>query len=216
MSAFAEAVPVRRDGRPGQQLGRKAQRTRERILDAAETVFTRGGYGQSTMAAVADAAGLSLGGVYQYFGDRTELAAAVVQRRVADMLSATDTVWRAAEGRDGLYRVLHNFVSFYAGAGRLAGLWEEVVHVDDSLADLRRLLGRQLTGVVERELRAAAAAGLVRTDLDPALCATALAGMVDRYCYVTWCFDPPAGGPPDPAQAAAQLTELWAGAIGLD
>ena len=212
---FEQRAPVRREGEREVPLGRKAQRTRAALLEAAEVVFTTAGYSQTTIADVAGEAGVSLGTVYQYFRDKSDLVAAVVERRVGEMLDATDAFWRASEGRDGLYRVLHNFVAFYAGAGRLAGLWEELTHVDDELAEVRRRIGREFTAVVERELRRAAKAGLVRDDLDPVVTATALAGMVDRYCYVTWCFDPPAGGPPSPADAAAVLTELWASAVNL-
>jgi hypothetical protein len=97
----------------------------------------------------------------------------------------------------------------------MAGVWEEVSHVDDELADLRRTLGRIFTGSVERELRRARRAGQLDAALDPALTARALTGMVDRYCYVTYVFDPPPDGPPSPGKSAAVLSHLWAAAIGL-
>jgi hypothetical protein len=43
----------------------------------------------------------------------------------------------------------------------------------------------------------------------------ALSGMVDRYCYVTYVFDPPEAGPPPAAESADLLTRLWASAVGL-
>jgi hypothetical protein len=132
------------------------------------------------------------------------------------MLSQTDTEWRVSEGRDGLFRVLHNFVASYAERADMARVWEEVCHLDDDLAELRRTLARLFTGVVARELRRAGRAGLLRDDVDPDLAATALSGMVDRYCYVTYVFDPPEDGPPSAEESAHLLTELWASAVGLD
>jgi hypothetical protein len=132
------------------------------------------------------------------------------------MLERADTAWRAREGDAGLYRVLHNFVASYAEVATMAGVWEEVSHVEPDLAELRRSLARVFTGSVEREIRRAARQGHVRDDVDPAIAARALTGMVDRYCYVSYVFDPPAGGPPDPERSAEVLTRLWSSAIGME
>ncbi len=58
-------------------------------------------------------------------------------------------------------------------------------------------------------------AGKLDIDLDPALAARALTGMVDRYCYVTYVFDPPDAGSPSSEESAAVLAQLWARAIGI-
>jgi AcrR family transcriptional regulator len=212
--AFEERA-VRREGDRELPLGPKAQRTRAAILDAAARLFWEQGYQATSVGDVANAAGVSLGTVYQYFRDRSDLVAALLQTHVTRMLGQTDAVWRASEGRAGLYRVLHNFVAFYAEQAEMARVWEEVCHLDDDLAELRRALSRVFTDVVARELRRASRAGLVRDDLDPDLAAAALAGMVDRFCYVTYVFDPPGDSPPAPEESANLLTELWASAVGL-
>ena len=212
--AFEERA-VRREGDRELPLGPKARRTRAAILDAAARLFSEQGYQATSVGDVANAAGVSLGTVYQYFRDRSDLVAALLQANVTRMLTQTDTEWRAAEGRPGLYRVLHNFVAFYADQAAMSRVWEEVCHLDDDLADLRRTLSRVFTAVVARELRQAGRAGVLRGDLDPDLAAVALAGMVDRFCYVTYVFDPPGEGPPAPEEAADLLTELWASAVGL-
>ena len=212
--AFAERA-VRREGDRELPLGPKARRTRAAILDAAGRLFASQGYQATSVGDVANEAGVSLGTVYQYFRDRSDLVAALLQTQVTRMLGQTDTRWRASEGRAGLYRVLHNFVASYAERAEMARVWEEVCHVDDDLAALRRTLSRVFTGVVADELRRAARDGLLRADIDADLAATALAGMADRYCYVTYVFDPPADGVPSAGESAELLTELWASAVGL-
>jgi len=212
-TAFAERA-VRRDGDRELPLGPKAQRTREAILAAAADRFGECGYQRTTMADVAEAAGVSLGTVYQYFRDRSDLVAALLHRAVAVLLER-DITFRFGEGQSGLQRIIGNFVHSYASWSDMAGVWEEVSHVDDDLADLRRSIARIFTETVECELRKAARAGALDAALDPALTARALTGMVDRYCYVTYVFDPPDGGPPSPDESTAVLTRLWAGAIGL-
>jgi AcrR family transcriptional regulator len=212
--AFSERA-VRREGDRELPLGPKARRTRAAILDTAARLFTEQGYQSTSVGDVAAAAGVSLGTVYQYFRDRSDLVAALLQTHVTRMLGQTDVQWRVSEGEAGLYRVLHNFVASYAERAAMARVWEEVCHLDDDLADLRRTLSRVFTGVVARELRRAGRAGLLRDDVDPDLAAVALSGMVDRYCYVTYVFDPPEAGPPPAAESADLLTRLWASAVGL-
>jgi AcrR family transcriptional regulator len=203
---------LRREGDREVPLGPKAQRTREGILVAAAAHFAEHGYAGTTVADVAEHAGVSLGTVYQYFRDRSDLVAALVNRSMRVMLERADSTWRVAEGEPGLHRIILNFITSYTEVAALAGVWEEVTHIDEGLADLRRRLGRAFTGRVERELRRAAAAGEVRTDLDPELAARALTGMVDRYCYVTYVFDPPARIP-SATKSATVLAKLWGAAI---
>jgi AcrR family transcriptional regulator len=203
---------LRRDGDRELPAGPKAQRTREAILVAAATCFAAQGYAGTTVADIATAAGVSLGTVYQYFRDRADLVAALVNRAMQVMFDRADPTYRVAEGEDGLHRIILSFVTSYTEVAALAGVWEEVTHIDEQLADLRRGLGRAFTGRVERELRRAAAAGEIRTDLDVDLAARALTAMVDRYCYVTYVFDPPARVP-SVAKSATVLTKLWSAAI---
>ena len=109
------------------------------------------------------------------------------------MLDRADPVWRWEEGIEGVHRVVYNFVRSYRDAAEMAGIWEEVAHLEPYMADLRRALGRVFTRSVERALRR-----IPDLDIDPRLGAIALTGMVDRYCYVIYVFDPPAGGPQSP------------------
>ncbi|MHB1487257.1 MAG: TetR/AcrR family transcriptional regulator [Acidimicrobiales bacterium] len=212
---WAAKPSVRREGNHEYPPGPKARRTRSRVLAAAARTFETNGYQRTTMADVAAAAGVSLGTVYQYFRDRTDIVAALVGDNVDRMLERTNTVWQASEGIEGLRRVIGNFIDSYAAVAPMAGVWEEVCHIDETMAELRRSFNRLFIGSVERELARAAANGLVRNDLDHAIAARALTAMVDRYCYVTHVLDPPAGGPPSPQDSTEVLTRLWAAAVGL-
>lgn len=51
----------------------KGVRTKQRIADAALRVFARDGYVKTRMSDVAVEADLSMGGLYRYFGNKTEL-----------------------------------------------------------------------------------------------------------------------------------------------
>lgn len=54
----------------------KGERTKERIVAAALELFRRDGYEATTMRAVAEAAGVSLGNAYYYFASKDQLLAA--------------------------------------------------------------------------------------------------------------------------------------------
>src|SRR5258706_10687816 len=114
-----------------------------------------------------EAAEVSLGTVYQYFHDRTDVVAALVRSALRQMQRRADVEGGVAGGRAGLERVLLGFVTSYAEHATMARVWEEVSFVDDDLAELRRTLGRVFTESVERELRRAVRAHAVRRDLDP-------------------------------------------------
>jgi AcrR family transcriptional regulator len=75
------------------RLTPKAQRTRERILEAALVLFADRGYEATTMRDVAREAGASLGLAYRYFASKEEFALALYMR-----LAERSEEW----ARDGL------------------------------------------------------------------------------------------------------------------
>lgn len=207
-----EERALRRDGDRELPVGARAERTRETILECATDLFVANGFRRTTIRGISDAAGVSVGTVYQYFRDRSGILTVLVQRYVRAMLARADTTWRADEGVEGLRRVLENFVESYVEVGRMARVWEEVTHIDEQMADLRRGLNRAFAGAVETELTRAASMGIARDDVEAAAAARALTGMVDRYCYETYVFNPPPVIP-SPAASAELLAKLWASAV---
>jgi AcrR family transcriptional regulator len=206
---------LRRERGQDRPLGRKAARTREALLAAAYDVFTTQGYQATSVNDIAAAAGVSVGTFYQYFRDRAGIMAALVGDAVVVMFGARNR-WDARDGLPGVIRLVTSFVETYAGTAPFQRLWEEVTHVDAELATLRRDVTHLLTADVATELGRAAALGLVRDDLDPFTTASALTSMVDRYCYITYVFDPGPEGAPKPAEVAETLARMWAGAVGLE
>jgi TetR/AcrR family mexXY operon transcriptional repressor len=57
-----------------------AQKTRDQIMDAAESVFYDRGFTLTTMSDIADAAKLSRGAVYGHYKSKLELATAMAER----------------------------------------------------------------------------------------------------------------------------------------
>ena len=74
----------------------EALATREQLLDAAERVFRRRGVGHTSLAEVADAAGVTRGAIYWHFRSKAELFKAMVERAELPIDAALDDL---AEGR---------------------------------------------------------------------------------------------------------------------
>lgn len=207
----------RREGDREVPVGPKARRTREALLTEANRLFAEQGYLETTVAQIAEAAGVSLGTFYQYFRDRRDVVAALVRLGLAAWMERNPAAWDVSGGREALYAVLFDFVASYADNVAFAQVWEEVCHVDAELAEWRRDLSRMLTERFALQLLAGGRNGHCRPfdEISADLAARALTSMVDRTCYVNYVFDVPAGGPPAPERTAETLTDLVASAIDL-
>ncbi len=72
----------------------KGERTRERILRAAEGTFARMGYASATLREVAGVAGIRQPGIYNYFRTKSELYKAVLHRMLHPLLSVLEEIQR--------------------------------------------------------------------------------------------------------------------------
>jgi AcrR family transcriptional regulator len=68
---------------------RKGEQTRERILDVALELFRERGYQETTMRAIADAAGVAVGNAYYYFRAKEYLVQAFYERTHEEHLEAS-------------------------------------------------------------------------------------------------------------------------------
>lgn len=208
-----EVEEVRREGDRKMPLGRKAQQTRNRLLQAAYEQFSETGYRGTKVADICSRAGTSLGTFYQYFRSRAD----VMSSLVADAIRGTvdQKPWSLSQGSAGIRRILRDYVVTYEASAAFQGVWEEATHVDEVPAAVRRDLSRFMTEGVEREFRKAKRRGALPPGVDPKLLARALTAMADRYCYLTYVFDPPPK--PVPVDRSVEvLTHVWASALGVE
>jgi AcrR family transcriptional regulator len=152
----------------------RAAETRARILTAARQVFADHGYAAGTTNRIAEAAGLSVGSVYQYFPNKDAILVELVRAHVDH---GTDVVLAAAEpylttrasDRDhaALVRaVVRAMVAVHADDRRLhrvlfeesprpPSLLRELAEIEDhATAVLAQLLGEPPPGGVDSTLRA--------------------------------------------------------------
>jgi AcrR family transcriptional regulator len=207
---------VRREGDRVVAAGPKARRTRAQLIEAATEIFAEQGFQNTAVAQIAERAGVSLGTFYQYFRNRDEVLAALVNHQLDWIRTTQGPGWRVGDGIEGLERVLRIYIKGYTRAIDLSRVWESVSQTEPAMVELRRAAGRRITRDFASELLRAGKDGQMRemTKREAQLTARALAGMVDRVCFDMFVFDPPSP-PVTEDEAAALVARLWANALGL-
>ena len=174
-------MPARR---PRRRLSKSARR--EEIIDAALTVFERGGYHSTHVDDVIREAGIARGTFYLHFRSKHEVFAALVDRMLAIFLAARPTepepdvngpeaaevILRAS------YRTVFETLREHRRLARL--LFEEAVGLDKGFADALATHYREWHGRVRGTLERFRATGAARPDLDAELTAEMVLGLVER------------------------------------
>ncbi len=205
---------ARRDGNELHPLGKKAQRTRAALLLAASEAFTVGGYRNTSVQDIHEAAGVSLGTFYQYFRDKADVMSTIVAEAVLLSAESMFPSLDLTQDTSGPRRVVEGFVRNYAESADFVRVWEEATQIEPSVAEFRQRIIRLLDAGVCAAIIDGQREGTVSADLSPMPTARALAGMADRYCYLTFVMDNRRDG--DTVDEAIEvLTRLWVNALGM-
>ena len=81
---------------------RRLEHTRGVLLDAAEEVFVKRGFGGAALEDIAEAAGYTRGAIYSHFGAKEELFLAVVERHLLRFLNGFEDVIGSFESFEDL------------------------------------------------------------------------------------------------------------------
>jgi AcrR family transcriptional regulator len=151
-------------------------RNRERLLEAAKTVFSAGG-SDASLEAVARRAGLGIGTLYRHFPTRETLFEAVYRREVEQLAELADALKAEVAPTEALRRWLRSNVEFVATKKGMAAALALAAHKPSELSVYsNERLTRAVRGLLDR----AVAAGEVRADISPEDLLRALVGM----CYM--------------------------------
>lgn len=161
--------PVRSPIRRRQPRQKRAQETVNSILDAVIRLLKRSGASAITTNSIAEAAGVSIGSVYQYFPNKRAIFVALHERHIeqVDRVLERKIAESAGEPLDGLVsHLLDGMIELHASDPELAALLDfEVPHRADSAREfslrlqepLRKALAphaESLGGAVKLDLRA--------------------------------------------------------------
>lgn len=163
--------------------GKKAEATRQALLDAARVVFARDGFANARIVDIAREAGKSVGVFYTYFVDKPALFAALLEEFHADMIRLTPPPPAYEENTAAAVRAA------------LAGFWtmhrkyhpEMLGLIETGLSDpavlevwrkMRRRGIRRFAFRIRKQQEKGRCLGL-----DPDRAASALLGMLEFTCF---------------------------------
>lgn len=160
------------NGQPTRRA-RKAQATRERILDAAEALFTRDGYTVTTIAAIADQADVAVQTVYAVFGTKRTILTELLAVRVTGDDGGTGLTdrheWHAMEAETDPDRQLTLLAGIATRIGeRMGALYSVLAGAsgsDPEVADMHRRQQQRRHDDQRRVARSLARNGALRPGL---------------------------------------------------
>lgn len=174
----------------------EALETRNRILDAAETVFQRMGVSSATLADIAAAAGVTRGAIYWHFQNKVDLYDAMIQRIVEPLEQKLEELQRHQD-HDPLQfiRALALFfLDSLANDPRYYRVLEIAWHKCEYVGDLARIrdqhleCGNRFLGIMEGAIRQAIAQGHLSGHIDPRQAAVGLMAIIDGLA-ANWTLD---------------------------
>ena len=177
-----DAVLTGTDGRP---LAAKGQRTRARLLEAAEQVFAQLGYNDASIVKITEAAGVGQGTFYLYFQGKAEIFDQLVRdlnRRVRRAMTEA-----AQQGRTRIESELLGFRAFFRFTAEHPALYRIIRQAEFASPEtLQFHYDRLVEGYVAALERAMEAGEIERRD--PEVLAWALMGIGELIGmrYILW------------------------------
>jgi TetR/AcrR family transcriptional regulator len=150
---------------PSHPAPRADQETRERILDAAHTVFIRKGTAGSRTQEIAAEAGVNKALVHYYFGTKAALADAIFERALGTLVPKIFGILadptRTIEEK--VPAIVREQIDFHSARPYFAGYMVSELHAEpDRIARLMTRHGKVPLDVLRRQLREGAKAGKIR------------------------------------------------------
>ena len=172
-----------RPRRPAVTPGRKAEATRQALLEAARVVIARDGFANARIADIARQAGKSVGVFYTYFDDKPALFAALLETFHADLVALTPSPPAYEEDTAAAVRsALAGFWSTYRRFHpEMLGLLETGL-ADPAVLEVWRKIRRRGIRRFAFRIRKQQEKGRCR-GLDAELAASALHGMLEFTCF---------------------------------
>ena len=157
----------------------RGQRTRQKLIEAAEHVFGQAGYHQAGIAEITQRAGVGLGTFYLYFPDKHAIFADLV--RALNHLLRADIQAAISTLDDRVDQEIAGFEAFFKFLEHHRNLYQVIRQAEAVDPSLHRWHYETLAKGYVRGLRVAQANGQISRDLDPESLAFALMGIAEAF-----------------------------------
>jgi AcrR family transcriptional regulator len=159
-----------------------ALRNRDRLLEAAKTVFSAGGP-DASLEAVARTAGVGIGTLYRHFPTREALFEAVYRHEVQQLADLAERLKKDTRPIEALRQWMRSIVKFVATKkGMSTALALAIAKDSDLVSDSADRLTRAIGLLLEQ----AVAAGEVRSDVSSEDLLRAIVGMCYTHDQAGW------------------------------
>jgi AcrR family transcriptional regulator len=200
MSTWRVEPPAAPTATSGRALSGRGERTRRRLLEAAEQVFGRLGYHDASIVKITEAAGVAQGTFYVYFESKQEIFDELVEdlnRRVRHAMSEA-----SAQGTTRVEAERLGFRAFFAFTAEHPALYRVIRQAEFvSPRALHRHYERIAEGYVEGLRRAIGAGEIAEQDAEVAAWALMGVGELLGMRWILW------GDPDDPDAPPGEVSE---------
>jgi AcrR family transcriptional regulator len=196
---------------PTRQRGRE---TRAALIAAARQVFERDGFLAARITDITAAADVATGSFYNYFQDKDDVFAALMEQTYERMFdSGVLGVGSAVDPAARIEQSVRTYLDTYRRNARLRKLMEEVANLDDRFFHV--LLQRSLSTARQNaaDIRRLQERGMADPQLDPELASLALGAMGSRFAYTVFCGELPHQADFD--GLVATVARLWVNGLKL-
>jgi len=164
---------------------RRGARTRQRLVEAAATVFSEYGYSAARIADMVRMAGISHGNFYRHFPGKDEILLAVLEEPLAELRRASGRpAHHTGLDRAELVEANTNYFAAYARQRHLFRVMREAAAVNPDFARLWLSVRQGFVGRTAHWLAGLIEAGRLEAGLDVALLAETLGSMMEHLAYV--------------------------------
>ncbi len=154
---------------PAADLGPRAHRTIERILDASRQAFLTAGYSGTTIDEIARLAEVSRASVYTYFPSKRDIMLAAGAQSASESEALIDRVALMITSEEGTIAWVAEYFSFLELQGSFAFAWTQAAHDDEEIrtAGMKRhlrtcaRLGKAFAAVRDANVSDPTALGLI-------------------------------------------------------
>lgn len=189
-------------------LSNRAERTREKLLDAARVAFRDVPWSKARVEDVCRAAGVGHGTFYAYFANKEAVLEALVRRHAEELYRLADLPWTSGEVTRDVREVIGGFVALATEDRDIREMWYAAAPAEPALRELVAEVRQEWVRRVTQALYVSQTEKLARADVDVDVAATALAAMVEQTVTLVQ-----QSGQFAPDRLVEGLTDLWVHAV---
>lgn len=196
---------------PERPIGEQGEKTRRKLLEAAQQVFRDRGYHAARVDDITEQAGSSHGAFYLYFANKHEILEALAietSEQMYDLAWKLEGIEGGEAGYEHLRKWVGEFIDRYREHAPVLNAWVQAEPENPRFDKLGREVLGKIAGEIAHVVHQAVESGS-RHPISPPVAATALVAMLERFCYF-WLVR---GAEFDRGQVIDTMATIWYEAI---